>query len=822
MNRDKQPVKITACLASLFLSTLIGLIGQSGAGASAQQAKPAPPPDKVYEVSATVETEPVANAGDAADDPAIWVNPTDPAKSTIIGTNKDGGLAVYDLSGKQIQYLPDGSINNVDLRAGFKLGGQTVTLVTAGNRTDNSIAIYRVNQATRMLENVAARKVTTLPVYGSCMYHSRKTGKFYYFVNSKQGAVEQWELFDNGSGKVDGRKVRGFAAGSQTEGCVADDELGHFYLGEEEVAIWKYGAEPDAGDARTPVDKVHPDGHVVSNIEGLTIAYGQEGAGYLIASSQGNSTFVIYRRERGNQYVRTFKIVDGNGIDGVSETDGIDCVTANLGPAFPHGVFVTQDGFNDNGNQNFKLVPLHLVIGDGANTQAANQSQSPAPASAPAGGQDGLAGKLPPALRARGQALLNEKNDQERADLAENLGEEEPVAALEFLVALLESDPAAAVRDAIIDQLGDAPAARMQQALAQLAAADPDVKVALAALDKLRAHRMREALALLARRTEMAKQKGDAAELRALWREQERWIALVNGTMLPAFLRATPLVFSLKEAGQPVRVLTLGDFGYGSPANRRLAGDDQKRVAAAMLQSHRQSPFDFGLTLGDNFYPDGMESPTDDRWQTLWRELYEPLGLKFYATLGNHDWHHADSPAAEILHSHQSASWRMPAPYYTFTAGPAQFFALDTNEVSEAQLLWLKGALSESRARWKVVYGHHPIYSAGRHQDNASLIERLLPVLKDRVDVYLAGHDHDLQHLKPEGGVHFFVNGGGGARVRKIEMGTRSLFAKDAHGFAVLEADTRQLKVKFLDTSLNQLYEYVLTKPEPAGGNSTR
>jgi hypothetical protein len=427
---------------------------------------------------------------------------------------------------------------------------------------------------------------------------------------------------------------------------------------------------------------------------------------------------------------------------------------------------------------------------------------------------------LPPALRAQGQALLNEKTDQKRADLAEDLAEQEPVVALEFLVALLKSDPAPVVRDAIIDQLGDDPAPRMQQALAKLAAADPDVKVALAALDKLRAHRMRETQTLLAQRTEMAKRKGEAAELRALWREHERWIALVNGTMLPAFLRESPPVFPLKEAGQPVRVVTLGDFGYGSPANRRLAGDGQKQVAAAMLQSHRQSPFDFGLTLGDNFYPDGMESPADDRWQTLWRELYEPLGLKFYATLGNHDWHHADSPAAEILHSQQSQNWRMPAPYYTFTAGPVQFFALDTNEVSEAQLLWLKNALSESRARWKVVYGHHPIYSAGQHKDNQKLIERLLPELKGRVDVYLAGHDHDLQHLKPEGGVHFFVNGGGGARIRKIEPGPRSLFAGSAYAFATLEADAKTLAVKFIGTDLKTIYEYTLTKPDASAGTS--
>lgn len=805
MNHTKRSGKITPWLAALFLSTLIGLIG---APAPAQQAKPAAPPDKVYEISATVETEPVPSASDAADDPAIWVHPTDPAKSTIIGADKDGGLAVYDLSGKQIQYLPDGRMNNVDLRADFKLGRQRVALVTAGNRTDNSIAIYRVNPATRRLENVAARKLTTLAVYGSCMYRSRKTGKLYYFVNSKQGAVEQWELFDNKSGKVDGRKVRSFAAGSQTEGCVADDELGHFYLGEENVAIWKYGAEPEAGDARTPVDKVHPDGHLVSNIEGLTIAYGKNGAGYLIASSQGNSTYVVYRREQGNQYVKTFKLVAGAGIDDVSETDGIDCTTASLGPAFPQGVFVAQDGANDNGNQNFKLAPLHLILDGAANASAREHRQSPAPATA----QIDLADKLPPALREQGRALLNEKNDQRRASLASDLARKDAAATLEFLLAVLESDPAAVVRNAIIDRLGAQPHPQVKQALTQLATTDADAGVALRALDKLRAQQMRELGRLLARRMELARQNHDTAGWNALAQEHERWISLTRGTMLPAFLRVPPATFSLKPLDQPVRVVTLGDFGHGAAENRQLAGEPQKQVAAAMLQAHRQTPFDFALTLGDNFYPVGMESPGDARWQTLWSQLYDPLGVKFYVSLGNHDWGHVDSPAAEILYSQQSASWRLPAPYYSFTAGPVQFFALDTNEVSEAQLLWLKDELAKSRARWRVVYGHHPIYSAGQHGDNPTLIAKLLPVLKDRVDIYFAGHDHDLQHLKPEGGVHFFVNGGGGAGIRKIEPGPRSLFALSAYGFAAIEADAKALAVKFIGTDLRTLYEYTLAK----------
>jgi 3-phytase len=317
-------------------------------------------PDTVTLVAATAETAPMPHAGDAADDPAIWVDPDDGARSLIIGTDKLGGLAVYDLSGQQLQYLPDGNMNNVDLRAGFTLGGRDVTLVTAGNRSSDSIAIYRLDSATRRLEDVAARPITTIEVYGSCMYRSAETGKLYYFVNSKAGAVEQWELFDAGDGRVDGRKVRAFAVGSQTEGCVADDELGRFYIGEEAVGIWRYGAEPGDGDARTQVDIAGAGGHLASNIEGLALVLGKDRGGYLIASSQGNSTYALYRRDD-NAYLGSFAIGDGDAVDGVSDTDGIDAAAANLGPAFPQGVFVAQDGQNDDGNQNFKLVPLQAV-----------------------------------------------------------------------------------------------------------------------------------------------------------------------------------------------------------------------------------------------------------------------------------------------------------------------------------------------------------------------------------------------------------------------------------------------------------------------------
>ena len=154
----------------------------------------------------------------------------------------------------------------------------------------------------------------------------------------------------------------------------------------------------------------------------------------------------------------------------------------------------------------------------------------------------------------------------------------------------------------------------------------------------------------------------------------------------------------------------------------------------------------------------------------------------------------------------------MPAAYYTFEAGPVQFFALDTDIISEPQLRWLVEQLDASRAAWKVVYGHHPIYSEGQHEDNNQKIAQLLPVLKDRADVYIAGHDHDMQHLKPEGRLHFFVAGSAG-KLRTIEPGPRSLFARSANGFAVIEADARTLTVTFVEADLTSPYTYTITRP---------
>jgi hypothetical protein len=152
-----------------------------------------------------------------------------------------------------------------------------------------------------------------------------------------------------------------------------------------------------------------------------------------------------------------------------------------------------------------------------------------------------------------------------------------------------------------------------------------------------------------------------------------------RGASLPAFMRRPPAAFRVKASDQAIRMVGLGDFGTGM--------DSQRRVAAAIVGMAKADRFDFGLTFGDNFYPSGMKGTDDPRWKDWWEALYGPLGITFHPSLGNHEWYSDDGAAAEI--AYRSPTWEFPAPYYTFTAGPVQFFAVDTTEISEAQILWL-------------------------------------------------------------------------------------------------------------------------------------
>jgi len=196
-------------------------------------------------VPAQGETKAVDDDGDAADDPAIWVHPTDASHSLVLGTNKQGGLMAYDLAGNELQYLEGGEPNNIDIRQNVRLeNGRSISLMAASNRELNTIALYRIQAAAegqdpvQPLNAIGTNVHSQAPefvsnvdeVYGLCLYQAAD-GTPYVFVNGKNGDVEQWRLTLNDAG-VRGHMVRQLKVPSQPEGCVADDAAGLLYLGE--------------------------------------------------------------------------------------------------------------------------------------------------------------------------------------------------------------------------------------------------------------------------------------------------------------------------------------------------------------------------------------------------------------------------------------------------------------------------------------------------------------------------------------------------------------------------------------------------------------
>jgi 3-phytase len=327
-------------------------------------------------VAASAETEPVPNPGDAADDPAIYVHPADPALSAVVATDKLGGLAVYGLDGRRLHYYDDTLPNNADIRHGIDLGGTASAVVATSDRSDDSLRLYRVDPATRGLHDVGARRIAAgEDVYGVCLYRSPTTGGLYAFTTYDDGTLRQWALRPDGAGRLDAEPAREFRVpvppaqdGQTTEACVADDDLGRLYVSAENDAIFRFEAEPDAPVAPVAVDITGAGGHLTADVEGLALYRTRTGDGYLLASSQGSDEFVVYGRQGSNPYVTTFGIGAGTGdVDKAAATDGIDVTAAPLGETFAQGLFVAQDGFNPLADgthrQNFKLVPWQRIAG---------------------------------------------------------------------------------------------------------------------------------------------------------------------------------------------------------------------------------------------------------------------------------------------------------------------------------------------------------------------------------------------------------------------------------------------------------------------------
>lgn len=302
-------------------------------------------------VYAAAETEPVATFDDAADDPAIWLHPDDPSQSLIIGTDKRAGLYVYDLNGAVKQFLPSGQPNNVDLRQGVVLSdGWSGDLAAATDRADDTFALFSVSEAG--VEKIGAFASSLIEPYGVCMGMVDESPMM--FGAYKTGELVQYAV----TGAGDGNEVARINFDTQLEGCVFDDEMQVLYVGEEARGVWRV----DYGNGRPGmpvlIDEVAGASGVKADVEGLALYKTGDETGYLLASSQGNNSFAVYDRVGGNRFIGRFAIGEGAEIDGAQETDGIEATSAYLGDAYPKGVLVVQDGYNNPRGtpQNFKIV----------------------------------------------------------------------------------------------------------------------------------------------------------------------------------------------------------------------------------------------------------------------------------------------------------------------------------------------------------------------------------------------------------------------------------------------------------------------------------
>lgn len=219
----------------------------------------------------------------------------------------------------------------------------------------------------------------------------------------------------------------------------------------------------------------------------------------------------------------------------------------------------------------------------------------------------------------------------------------------------------------------------------------------------------------------------------------------------------------LPVARDSVKFAVIGDSTGGRP---------QYEVARRMAETRSRFPFDFTIMLGDNMY--GGENPSDfvDKFERPYKSLLD-AGVKFYATLGNHD-----DPAQRFYKPFNMDGKR----YYTFTKGDVEFYVLDSTYMSPEQIEWLQKGLAGSRARWKIPYMHHPIYSSGeRHGSEVDLRVLIEPLfLKHGVHVVFAGHEYFYERLKPQNGI-YYITQGGSAKLRRGNIRDNS--ALTAKGF---------------------------------------
>lgn len=357
-------VRITACLA------LLAPLAAACAGAPQTLA---PPLEPAARVMAVAETTPVESADDAADDPAIWIHPTDPLASLILGTDKQAGLGVYALNGTLRQFLPVGPVNNVDVRQGVRLGATRADVAVASHRGVNAVSVFTIDANGGVREDLRI-PTNKIEPYGICMGFGPAGDGAIVYVTYKDGGVQRFALSSADAGEAGANPLtHTYAFDSQLEGCVVDEAAGVVYIGEENAGLWRLHVDADGTETgRVLVDPVGSPSGLRADIEGVALYRPSEdpAEGYIVASSQGADRFVVYARgfrgpDAPNAVLGDFAVdfMTNAGLDPVTETDGLAVSAASFGPGLPGGLVVVQDDVNSapDAPQNFKIIAWDAV-----------------------------------------------------------------------------------------------------------------------------------------------------------------------------------------------------------------------------------------------------------------------------------------------------------------------------------------------------------------------------------------------------------------------------------------------------------------------------
>jgi 3-phytase len=347
------PVVAGVVLAAM----LVGLSACGSAPTGRNALDPRKPDVPTAEVTALAETAHVAGSDDALADPAIWVAP-DSVHSLIFGADKRRGLYIYGLDGTVKQTLPVGRLSSVDLRDGFPWQGRNFVLAVAADRTNQGVAIFLMDPLTRVVAQAPGSPVSLniSEPSGVCLMRGQD-GSFTAAVSGGGGNLVQLSIHP--AGKVVAATVlRHIKFDSALGGCVFDDRTDTLYVSEAQQGIWRLPADPAAGDERAIVQKADKN-TLKPPLAGLTIYPRGRDGGWLIASCQGDSTLALFQLPEG-RFSGRFQVIKGPTTDAITKTEGIDATARPLSD-FAGGVVVAQDGEDDKGGQNFKLIDWYQI-----------------------------------------------------------------------------------------------------------------------------------------------------------------------------------------------------------------------------------------------------------------------------------------------------------------------------------------------------------------------------------------------------------------------------------------------------------------------------